>query len=126
MKEKLNIKNISVLLSVIGLALMLVISPCKVRNYIQLEFGIAQIEASNKSKSTIGVSTCNTFEISEIALASSKPSIECLSTLVVDKTNFTLNINNFPEKLIHFNLRKPYSLPLVPFYILYQNFKIYL
>lgn len=116
----------SALLSVIGLVLLLLLSPCKVRNYIQAELGIPQTKVPNKSKVTISNSNCNTFEIIESALASSKPSIQYLSDLAINNVNFTLNTIDFTEKSINSYKRRNQFVSCTPLYILYQNFKVYL
>ena len=38
-------------LSVVSLAFLLLVSPCKVRNFFQAELGLPQTEVSNKNKS---------------------------------------------------------------------------
>ena len=37
-------------LSVVSLAFLLLVSPCKVRNFFQAELGLPQTEVSNKNK----------------------------------------------------------------------------
>src|SRR5690606_34914960 len=66
-KKRLYIKPIFSMLSITGLALLLLLSPCKVRNFIQSELGVSQTQALNKSQSTISQYSCFAFEITESA-----------------------------------------------------------
>src|SRR5690606_6095101 len=63
MKNQFHIKPLFSVLSVMVLALLILLSPCKVRNYIQSELDIAQTQALNKSQSAFSPSTCIGFEI---------------------------------------------------------------
>ena len=64
MKARLKIKQINTILSIFGLAALLLSSPCKVRNLIQAELGIPQTKVLNKSKATIAPSSCQAFAAS--------------------------------------------------------------
>lgn len=123
MKEKLNVKNRSALLSVIGLAFLLLLSPCKVKNFIQAELGVSKTEVLNESKTTIG--NCNITELSKVALSFSNSTTQHLSAIATSTSdlNFnTVDFNNQPS--ISFD-RRNHQPSLTPYYILYQNFKVY-
>src|SRR5690606_37726271 len=110
----------------LGLVVLLCLSPCKVRNYIQSEFGALQTEVSNKSQTTINTANCNVFDVADAALNAAKPSIKHLAALVANNTDFTLNAIDFNNKpTITYNTKSE-SVSFVPFYILFQNFKVYL
>ena len=48
--------------AILALALLLLLSPCKVRNFVQVELGIPKTEASNKSKGTVNPLDCVVVE----------------------------------------------------------------
>lgn len=114
----------SLVLSVIGLVLLFLLSPCKVRNYIQFELGVPQTNVTNKSQSTFTQSYCGEFKQDEVIQIDAKhgfpkpdftysPS-ECLNPGAYSPPCFITYLSS--------NLRgKP-----VPLYVLYQKFKIYL
>ncbi len=126
MKERLNLKTIVTVLPVLGLILLLLLSPCKVRNYIQAELGIPQTEVSNKSKTTINETNCNTFEAFQNDFSSSKKPIQHLPYLAVNNLIFSLITNGFNKKSFYYLKRRNHSVSPIPLYILYQNLKVYL
>ena len=112
------------MLSIFGIVLLLLISPCKVRNFVQAEIDVPQTEVSNKSKSSVSVSKCQSLEISKKAQTISKPAFEqpdhILSSFVdfdyaIDQLNESFNLNASAEQL---NAE-------IPLYILYQNLKLH-
>jgi len=123
-KERLEIKRNNSILSIFGLAFLLFISPCKVRNFIQIELGVSQTKVLNKGLSTINQANCQTFETSKLLQTISEP-----TTL---KSNFPL------LKILSFEVvigsqknsftKKPstsQNTSKVPLYLLYQNIKVY-
>ena len=124
MKEGLDIKKASLVLSILGVALLLLFSPCKVRNFIEVELGLPQSEFLNKSQSIVSQSDCQSFDLSEIIHSSSKPTIHKPDFLISDDSNSEFRVN------LHSCLFKPYTSVIqqvadIPLYILYQNLKIY-
>lgn len=124
MVERLEIKRISSILSIFGLALLLLISPCKVRNSIQTELGVPQTKVLNKGQSSISQSDCQTFEVSDAAETTAKPNFKHLDFLIseVHYSEFTTSL------LKHYIIPSPSRNQLVsdiPLYILYHNLKIY-
>ncbi|WP_053977130.1 hypothetical protein [Mangrovimonas xylaniphaga] len=128
MENKSNIKSIGHIPPVLGLMLLLLLSPCKVRNYIQSEFGLATTEASNKSKSTLGKSTCSDFEIAKTILASSKEKTakDRLANTAMASFSQKLWASETDNKVFVSSETKAPLGTSVPLYILYRNFKNYL
>lgn len=126
MKEKTNIKDIHRILSIIGLVVLLCLSPCKVRNYIQSEFGGLKTEASNKSQTTISNASCNIFEVVDATVNIAKPTFSHAATLAVNTVYFTSNTIDFRKKSINNFRNGSDTASFIPFYILFQNFKVYL
>jgi len=123
-KEKLNIKTKHTLLPLLGLVLLLLLSPCKVRNFIQVELGITQTEVSNKSQSTIGYSDCNDFEITDNSIKKSTSSANTIAILRDFNTAFV--VSDISKSYIQPDQVGTNSVSKIPLYILYQNFKNYL
>ena len=126
MKEKKHIKNISATLSITGLVLLLLLSPCNVRKHLQSELGMPQTEASNKSKASVSTTNCNSQEISDAAVTISKTFVHSLasfSDLNNDVAIFTME--EFHPSIDQYASREA-TASFVPFYILYQNFQGYL
>lgn len=124
MKEKLEIKNISSMLSISGLVLLLLLSPCKVRNYIQSELGIPQTKVLNKSQSTISHSNCLNVEVSDIVQSVLKPTFQQLDLFVLESYKFGFSLGLFNQSIYSISSRN-HSVSAIPLYILYQNFQIY-
>lgn len=124
MKNKLKIKATYTPFLIVGMVLLFLISPCKVRNYIEAELGVAQTKVLNKNQSTATTSNCLTFENSEVYKTSlkkyspkfiffKKNTPQTPSTLTAYKKNY--------KKFFRGN-KQSSSIPL---YILYKNLKIY-
>ncbi|CAZ97465.1 Hypothetical membrane protein [Zobellia galactanivorans] len=124
MKEKLEIKNCYLILSVFGLALLLLLSPCKVRNFIQAELDFPQTNVLNKSRTTISATSCVAFDIAEINHSSSTSDTKAQDFLY----NNELFAFHFPTRLKVYNtfrIRASKRVPSIPLYILYQNIQVY-
>jgi hypothetical protein len=112
--------------AILGLAVLLVLSPCKVRNYIQSELGVVQTEASNKSKSAFNPSSCQSLEQTEEAILSSEEVVQQLSFQLVSTPNNFINFKIGSDlKPLLFKTRSNRSTASIPLYILYQNLKVY-
>lgn len=122
-KENGKIKMNSIV-SVFGLVLLLLLSPCKVRNFIQTELGIPTIKVPHKSKSTISQSDCQTFEVAVTFHNILKPNFQQGDFLISD-ISFSGFTNNFFKHTFIFDASKNREAVDVPLYILYQNLKIY-
>ncbi|UMB53299.1 hypothetical protein MKD41_13275 [Lutibacter sp. A64] len=125
MKEKLSHKTIKTAFPILGLALLLLLLPCKVRNFIQAELGVQQTKVTNKGKTTINNTNCNNLEISTKNKVSHN-SNTLQTTAVLTTTDFTLKLHLFYTKKIQLLKASTNSITTVPLYILYQNFKDYL
>ena len=124
MKKRLYIRPIVTMLSIAGLALLLLVSPCKVRNFMQSKLGVSQTQALNKSQSTISQFGCFSVEISQSDETLIKPSITVTKLLfnAVCPDDFTGHFYQYPV------ISPPSKYLLisdVPLYILYRNLKIY-
>lgn len=125
MKELIKSKKKITLLPILGLVLLILLSPCKVRNFIQFELGVPQTEVSNKSKTTYNNSDCDHLDTTVIALAKEKnatqplPYSNFVSTFNSKRLEFSSN-----HSKVDFNSIE--SAIQVPLYILYLNFKDYL
>jgi len=119
----INSKYWGTTLSVVTLSVLLMVSPCKLRNYIQLELGIPQTSVGNKSKSNASTTTCHAIQQDFVETT--------ISTTDIGPSFIAAN-STVRSGLIHTNTILGFSGDLwqvarvIPFYILYQNFKIYL
>lgn len=124
MKAKNHIKPIKIILPIFGLVLLLLLSPCKVRNFAQAKLDIPQTEVSNKSKTITHNSPCSDLEIAIPSFTEKKSYSQQLA--VITKNADTA----FSAEILHtFSQPNKASNTLtaaVPLYILYQNFKDYL
>lgn len=123
MKAKTNIKTIFTIVPFLGLVLLLLLSPCKVRNFIQSELGIPQTKVSNKSQTTVSNSNCSSYEVTIDTLAKKK-SHPLQSAVITPKVDFVLT--NFNTNFSFSYKARNHSTLSIPLYILYQNFKDYL
>lgn len=125
MKEFFKSKNTTALLPILGLVLLILLSPCKVRNFIQFELGVPQTEVSNKSKTTYNNSDCDHFDNTVLTIAKGKSTSQPLphsnfdSIFNLKRLEFASNYSCLGQKTLE-------SVVGVPLYILYQNFKDYL
>ena len=112
-------------MSTFGLVLLLLLSPCKVRNFIQAELGIPQTTVLNKSQSTISTSSCSISEVSTTVNTGGKSKTQQLPLVnaTTGLTSLQVNYTQTYSQLYKANIE---SFAAVPLYILYQNFKDYL
>lgn len=123
-KANFKITKLTSLLSVLGLVLLLLLSPCKVRNFIQAELGLSQTNVLNKSQTTISSFNCLTFELSEKTQSVSKLTFQ-QSDIPVTEVFSVLLPADLSKHSFDLNTSKSQQAVDVPFYILYQNLKIY-
>lgn len=124
MLEKSNLKTISKALALLGLTLALVLSPCKVRNFIQDELGVPQTEISNKNKTTFSES-CSDFELSLKHLDHENNSVANVFG-VLNYLDFSFDTSTVKRSSLLPENYDILTVSSIPFYILYQNFKDYL
>ena len=127
MKETRTIKNKIALLSIFGLVLLLLLSPCKVRNFIETQLDLPRTEVANKSLSSFNSSNCTSFEITKTNTTTAKSSAQFVPAFVENKMQFAFitTVDYTPKSTNHYTNNEQ-SLSLVPLYILHQNFKAYL
>ncbi len=124
MKEGLEIKKISLVLSIVGLAMLLLFSPCKVRNFVEAQLGHPQTEVLNKSQSIVSQSNCQTVEVSKATQRYSKPSVQQPVFLVAEASDFEFRTQLHSQLFTPF-ISESQLVPDIPLYILYQNLQIY-
>lgn len=124
--EKSNIKRLTALLSISGLVLLLLFSPCNVRKHLQSSFGMPETEVSNKSKAFVNSSNCNLQEVTDAAVIISKSSDYSLIALAVTTIEDVDNAMDIAHLSIPHYTSKEHEISVVPYYILYRNFKGYL
>ena len=122
----INIQGFGTFLSASVFSLLLLLSPCKVKNLIQAELGIPITIASNKSKSTIANSNCNVLELEDAQIAVSSNSSKHPSLSVAKTERFSFS--KIAENNIITNYFKTSSILVfsVPLFILYQKIKVHL
>ncbi|WP_114310433.1 hypothetical protein [Winogradskyella arenosi] len=127
MKLPIHIKKISGALALLGLMVLLVFSPCKVRNTIQNSLEIPITKVSNKSISSLTNTLC-------------KSSVEAYNSHITayKKLQFSVaatpNLKDFSfyrglvlKPLLALTYRARGEIPpLAPYYILYKHCKAYL
>lgn len=111
--------------ALIGLALLLLLSPCKVRHFIQAELGVAQTEVSSKSQTSLTTAVCENSKVSESAVLSVELDAKELAFPVVYTTTDYPEIE-FNQEQTLFNTSRNHRVSTIPLYILYHNFKVYL
>ena len=124
MKEGLEIKKFSFALSIVGLAMLLLFSPCKVRNFIEAELGLPQSEVLNKSQSIVSQFNCQTIEVAKAVQSQSKPTVQQPVFLVAEASDFEFRAQLHSQLFTPF-ISESQQVPDIPLYILYQNLQIY-
>ncbi|MGJ8550621.1 hypothetical protein [Winogradskyella wichelsiae] len=127
MKITYHIKQITSALSVIGLVVLLVFSPCKVRNSFQDIFEFPTTEVSNKSLSSLKNRVCDVSVDAEAIISKSYNNLQVSQAVLSKITIFNTSTIAVSQKpvLQSYNARGEIP-PLAPYYILYQNNKAYL
>ena len=110
----------------IGLVFLLLLAPCKVRNYIQAELGLPTTEVSNKSQANFNNSNCKTLEDTKVTISFSKSSNQILSLLVINTISFPFKVIDYNRKSTTYYTKETTAISFVPLYILFKNFKAYL
>jgi len=118
-----KISKVNSIHSIFGLVLLLLLSPCKVKNFIQLELGIPKTVVANKSKTTVNNSTCSSYDIGTVALVN-KESQPQPTPIVSYHPDFVAS--SFDSNFSLSYQVKNHWASSIPLYILYQNFKDYL
>ncbi len=124
MKARLETKNLKLILSVFGLATLLLLSPCKVRNFIQAEVGVPQTTVLNKSQTSISTTSCVSFDVAESKHSSSTPITKALDIFFNEKT-YAFHTPIQPKVTNAIRISTSKLIPSTPLYILYQNIQVY-
>lgn len=122
-----QIKQHISILPIIGLIILLVASPCKVRNSIQGVFEIQKTEVSNKSISHLQQSSCETFSETNSTLTAYNVSIDAFQITLNKSLQYYIGSIPLSDRPItqYYSARDEIP-PLVPYYILFKNNKAYL
>ncbi|MBZ9627741.1 hypothetical protein LB450_06470 [Psychroflexus sp. CAK1W] len=120
-----DFKNIASVCSVLGLGVLLLLSPCKVRNFIQAELGVEQTQVSSKSQSFAPLLNCQTQRIAQAKAVSSKLDTNPLTDAASPHFRIDFDVA-FPQASIQNDYIRPNLASSVPLYILFSNFKVYL
>ena len=106
---------------------LLVFSPCKVRNSIQDVFEITKTEVSNKSVSTLKNTTCDLSTDINSVISKSSINLEISQALNLNESHFVNNNKVLSDRISiqQYNARDKIP-PLAPYYILFKNNKAYL
>lgn len=126
MKEKIDLLRLNTILPAFGLVVLLLLSPCKVRNFIQVELGIQQTEVTNKSQSTISNTSCSDAEVSNNSILVKEKTFSQQLAAISTSNDFAFGISHFSNNYVSIHRDRNYSTSVIPLYILYQNFKDYL
>ncbi len=103
-------------------AVLLVLSPCKLRNFIQDQIGVETTEATNKSKATLSPASCVAFEAVTATTVKNEATFQTLAVLPnsVSAGFYSTEIKTKVGPLLTSQILRNEPVPL---YILYQNFK---
>ncbi|TXD48342.1 hypothetical protein [Polaribacter sp. IC073] len=121
----MNKKAIINIFPILGLALLLLLSPCKIQNFIQGELDFPQTETSKHNKTTIVSSNCDELRISSINLVHKNTSSQKSPAILAD-FKLTFCVSNFPVSYTPPPEARNHAVSKISLYILYQNFKDYL
>lgn len=124
MNDRTSILKFNPYLPIFGLVLLLLLSPCKIRNFIQTTLGSPKTAVLNKSQSTISHLDCFTFEISDIVHSNPKPTLAQPDFILPETFIFGSEID-LGHRLYISITSENHPVSDIPFYILYQNFKAY-
>lgn len=126
MKENKQIKPLLTRLSLLGLIMLLLLSPCKVRNSIEFALGIPQTKVSNRNIATVSNNSCSVYEVRNAKVSVSQPTKPKPPLLTVTISSNDGKIIGVFNPTFTRNERWEESASPVPYYLLYQNFKVYL
>lgn len=119
MKEHMQIKKLVTLASLFGLIALLLLAPCKVRNSVQTALSLPQTEVSNKS-------ICQVYEDVESVVSVTKNTYQNAPVILKNETRPNFETLNLSQQTTTQLTDKSDAVTLIPYYILYQNLKVYL
>jgi len=108
------------------LAGLLLVAPCKVRNTIETSLGMTTSKVSNKIKSTVAKTSCASYDANLAAKTEMGSSQDLGLSLAPAILSVALlfPIRNSENNVLSTRFKK--SSLIVPLYILYLHFKVYL
>ena len=118
-------KHIASLFTVLGLGLLLLLSPCKVRHFIQAELGVEQTQVLNKSQSFVPQLRCSVQELTQtdaltVKLDDTQLNYAGVIPFIADGNPVLLQASIQKDDLrLHLGLS-------IPLYILYKHLKLHL
>lgn len=119
MKQQLQIKKLVILASLFGLITLLLFAPCKVRNAVQTAMSLPQTEVSNKS-------ICQVYEDIESVVSVTKTTSQNAPTILEKEAWPNFETRHLSQQTTTPLTDKSDTVTLIPYYILYQNLKVYL
>lgn len=122
-KTKSHILKHYPFLPVFGLIMLLLVAPCKVRNFIQTELGSPQTEVSNKSQTTVTNLDCPTFAFDNVQ-SNQNPTLHQPNISFLATSQFVYGADLVDHIDVLPLLESP-SVSNIPLYILYQNLTVY-
>ena len=101
---------------------LLLFSPCKLRNFIQDQIGVETTEATNKSKAILSPTSCVAFEEATTTTLKNDSAFQTLAVLPtsVSAVFYSTEIKTEAGSVLTSQILRNEPVPL---YILYQNFK---
>lgn len=124
--KKIHKNHLLTPISILSLVILLLFSPCNVRNGVQSALNIPITEVSNKSKTILKSSQCNHIESISIQNIISKIKKDWLPIYKLDTPNYSLQAKASLQKISYAIEKLNYTINGIPYYILYKNFKVYL
>lgn len=113
-------------LSAVFLAVLILISPCKVRNSIESALGIKQSNVVNKFKAgKEGCCLLKTGIVNNQQRLVVNTDQNQLEPLTFSGFEFFQNLQSDEAQFSNKDRQFGYKKPVLPFYILYGNFKVY-
>ncbi|MBR9757537.1 MAG: hypothetical protein GYB39_05610 [Algicola sp.] len=118
-----TVRNTSSLYLLLGLVTLLLFSPCKVRNAVEIALGANTTSVSNKSQTTAQHQLCASYERTPVSATAQLPVHGKIPNLYGGALFKTLHSSKHKmqwhkQLFVHREIT-------IPYYILYQNFKVY-
>lgn len=126
MLKKINKNHLLTPISILGLVVLLIFSPCSIRNTIQSALHIPTTEVANKNKASLNTNHCNSFEEASFQNIVTKIQKQLIPIFKLDSPVFTIHFTSIAPKFEILLERICSAKSGIPYYILYKNFKVYL
>lgn len=127
MKQQVQRKSIISLLPIFGMIVLLLLSPCKVRNFIEASIEAPLTQVTNLNQTTLSSTNCISAEEIAVNDATVTKSSKQVLPVFTAKTLKIEDDNIYSATTLNLGYEKLLDLTsTVPLYILYRNFKGYL